>query len=64
MASVADTASQVLLFTPGEVSAEYYTGYLTNRTLMGMYAQALGGAMILFERKCSNGMANPRVAGD
>ncbi|KAK3326997.1 serine carboxypeptidase S28 [Cercophora scortea] len=47
----AGPGSPVLLFTPGEVDAEDYTGYITNRTLMGLYAQAMGGAMILLEHR-------------
>lgn len=46
----AGPGSPVLIFTPGETQADYYTGYLTNRTIMGLYAQEIGAAMILFER--------------
>ena len=42
------------MFTPGEVAAERYTGYLTNRTILGLYAQEVGGAIILFERWSPN----------
>ena len=38
------------MFTPGEASAEYYSGYMTNRTLVGMFAQAMKGAVIILER--------------
>lgn len=39
------------MFTPGEAAAAAYTGYLTERTLTGMIAAAVGGAVILIERK-------------
>jgi len=39
-----------VLFTPGETEAAPYTGWLTNRTMVGRYAQELGGAMIMIER--------------
>lgn len=42
--------SPVVIFTPGEISAEYYTGFLTNRTITGLYAQAIGAAVIVLER--------------
>ncbi|KJR88951.1 serine peptidase [Sporothrix schenckii 1099-18] len=41
----------VVLFTPGESAAEDYTGYLTNRTLTGQFAQAIGGAVVMFEHR-------------
>jgi len=47
----ADLIFKVVLFTPGEVAAEGYNGWLSNRTLLGRYAQELGGAMIIFERR-------------
>lgn len=47
----AGPGSPVLIFTPGETQADFYTGYLTNRTIMGLYAQEIGAAMILFERR-------------
>ncbi|KAK5659863.1 hypothetical protein OQA88_13326 [Cercophora sp. LCS_1] len=43
--------SPVFFFTPGEAPAAEYTGYLTNRTMVGQYAQAMGGAVILFEHR-------------
>lgn len=46
-----DFARQVVLFTPGEIAAAGYTGYLTNRTITGLYAQALGGAVVMIERE-------------
>ncbi|KAK3326755.1 serine carboxypeptidase S28 [Apodospora peruviana] len=47
----AGPGSPVLLFTPGETRADTYTGYLTNKTIMGLYAQAIGAAIILFEHR-------------
>lgn len=41
---------KVVLFTPGEIAADGYTGYLTNETLTGLFAQEIGGAVILLER--------------
>ena len=38
------------MMTPGEVAAEGYVGYLTNKTLTGLYAQEIKGAVILVER--------------
>lgn len=39
-----------MLFTPGEEAAAEYTGYLTNRTLTGLFAEEIHGAVILLER--------------
>lgn len=47
----AGPGSPVLIFTPGETQADVYTGYITNRTIMGLYAQEIGAAMLLFERR-------------
>lgn len=41
----------VVLFTPGESAAAPYTGYLTNRTITGLFAEAVGGATILLEHR-------------
>lgn len=41
----------VVFFTPGEVAAAGYTGYLTNRTITGLFAQAVGGATVLMEHR-------------
>lgn len=41
----------VVFFTPGESAAAGYTGYLTNRTITGLFAQAIGGATILMEHR-------------
>lgn len=43
--------SPVVFFTPGEVAAEGYTGYLTNRTITGQFAQSIGGAVVLMEHR-------------
>ncbi|KXX79502.1 putative serine protease EDA2 [Madurella mycetomatis] len=43
--------SPVVIFNPGEAPAEYYTGFLTNRTITGLYAQAIGAAIILIEHR-------------
>ncbi|CAK7227153.1 hypothetical protein SCUCBS95973_006446 [Sporothrix curviconia] len=41
----------VVLFTPGESAAADYTGYLTNATITGQFAQAIGGAVIMIEHR-------------
>ncbi|KAJ5174589.1 uncharacterized protein N7482_000466 [Penicillium canariense] len=41
----------VVLFTPGEVAADQYTGYLTNRTITGLYAQEIKGAVVMIEHR-------------
>lgn len=41
----------MVLFNPGEIAAAPYVGYLTNRTLSGVYAQELGAAAILVEHR-------------
>ena len=43
--------SPIVLVTPGEVAAELYTGYLTNKTLPGRFSQESGGANILLEHR-------------
>ncbi|MCJ1312185.1 hypothetical protein MMC25_005859 [Agyrium rufum] len=47
----AGPGSPVVIFTPGEVAAAQYTGYLTNRTLTGQFAKAIGGAVVLVEHR-------------
>jgi hypothetical protein len=42
--------TQMVLFQAGEADAGYYTGYLTKRTISGLYAQEMGGAVLLLER--------------
>jgi hypothetical protein len=41
------------VFTPGEVAAAGYTGYLTERALTGMIAAEVGAAILVIERKRS-----------
>lgn len=43
--------SPVVLMTPGELSADGYTGYLTDQTMPGMIAKAIGAAVVMVERK-------------
>lgn len=43
--------SPVVFFTPGEVAASGYTGYLTNKTITGLFAEAIGGAVVLVEHR-------------
>ncbi|KAJ5935397.1 Peptidase S28 [Penicillium verhagenii] len=47
----AGPGSPVVLFTPGEAEAADYTGYLTNVTITGLYAQEIKGAAILLEHR-------------
>lgn len=37
--------------TPGEDAAAPYTAYLTDRAITGLYAKAVGGAVVMIERK-------------
>lgn len=37
--------------TPGESAADQFVGYITTEGMPGMYAEAVGGAAILIERK-------------
>ncbi|KAK8209937.1 peptidase S28 [Phyllosticta paracitricarpa] len=41
----------VVFFTPGEVEASGYTGYLTNKSITGLFAQAIGGAVVMMEHR-------------
>ncbi|KAJ5570136.1 uncharacterized protein N7459_009566 [Penicillium hispanicum] len=43
--------SPVVLFTPGEEAAGGYTGYLSNETITGLYAQEIKGAVLLIEHR-------------
>lgn len=47
----AGPGSPVVLFTPGEVAADDYTGYLGNKTITGIFGQAIGGAVVLLEHR-------------
>jgi hypothetical protein len=42
---------QVVLFTPGEIAADEYVGYLTNLTITGLFAEEINGAVVLLERE-------------
>lgn len=41
----------VVFFTPGESAAADYTGYLTNRTITGLFGEAIGGAVVMLEHR-------------
>lgn len=41
----------MVVFTPGEEAADPYIGYLTNRTITGLYAQEIEGAVLMVERE-------------
>lgn len=41
----------VVFFTPGEEEADEYTGYLTNETITGVFAQEIGGAVVMMEHR-------------
>ncbi|RFU34920.1 hypothetical protein B7463_g1407, partial [Scytalidium lignicola] len=43
--------SPVVLFTPGETSADGYDFYLINTTIVGRFAQEIGGAALLLEHR-------------
>ncbi|KAF5487287.1 putative extracellular serine carboxypeptidase [Colletotrichum siamense] len=43
--------SPIIVFTPGEVAAEAYSGYLTDRALTGSIAKAVGGAVVMVEHR-------------
>ena len=43
--------SPVVLFTPGEIAAAGYQGYLTNKTITGAFAQAIKGAVVMLEHR-------------
>ncbi|KAL8289556.1 hypothetical protein RB601_005461 [Gaeumannomyces tritici] len=43
--------SPVSMFSMGESTAEPYLAYLTNRSMVGMIAQAVGGATIMLEHR-------------
>ncbi|PPQ68264.1 hypothetical protein CVT26_006180 [Gymnopilus dilepis] len=48
----------IILMTPGEVNANGYTGYLTNRTINGQIAQQQNGSTIVLEHRFY-GLSNP-----
>lgn len=43
--------SPVVLFTPGEAAAAPYGSYLTNATVVGLYAQEIKGAVVMIEHR-------------
>ena len=45
------TNIKVIIFTPGEGPADLFSGYLDNKTITGLYAQEVKGAVILIERE-------------
>ncbi|CAG8956180.1 hypothetical protein HYFRA_00012097 [Hymenoscyphus fraxineus] len=47
----AGPGSPIVFFTPGEIAAAGYTGYLTNATITGLYAQEIKGAVIMVEHR-------------
>ncbi|KAI0310241.1 peptidase S28 [Amylostereum chailletii] len=53
-----ETGGPIILFTPGELNAETFTGYLTNRTINGQMAQQHNGATIVLEHRFY-GQSNP-----
>jgi hypothetical protein len=40
-----------VFFTPGEIAAANYGGYLTNVTITGLFAQEIQGAVVMVERE-------------
>ncbi|KAK3995696.1 putative serine protease EDA2 [Cladorrhinum sp. PSN332] len=53
--------SPVILFNAGESPADYYTGYLTNDSIVGLYAQAMHGAMVMLEHRYWGGSSPYQV---
>ncbi|KAK4185600.1 putative serine protease [Podospora australis] len=43
--------SPIVVFSPGETAADYYTGFLDNSSIVGLYAQAIGAATIVLEHR-------------
>ncbi|TFY82708.1 hypothetical protein EWM64_g1304 [Hericium alpestre] len=48
----------IVLFTPGEINADGYQGYLTNETVNGLIAKQQNGATIVLEHRYY-GLSNP-----
>jgi hypothetical protein len=48
-----------VFFTPGEIDAAGYVGYLTNATITGLFAQEIKGAVVLVEREFPNELSQP-----
>jgi len=53
-----EAGGPIILFTPGEVNADGYDGYLTNGTMNGMIAEQESGATIVLEHRFF-GLSNP-----
>lgn len=51
VALVLNLSFDVVPSTPGRTATELYTGYLTNRTVTGLIAQAIGGVVITIKRR-------------
>ncbi len=47
----AGPGSPVVFFTPGESAFEGYEGYTSTQTLPGLFAQAIGGAIVVVEHR-------------
>ncbi|KAH7309745.1 endoprotease endo-Pro [Stachybotrys elegans] len=43
--------SPIVVMTPGEVAADGYGGYLTDRAMTGVYARENGGAVVMIEHR-------------
>jgi hypothetical protein len=50
------------MVTPGEVAETEYTGYLTNQTITGAYAQAIGGAIVMVKCEYTDALALKTVS--
>lgn len=53
-----ESGGPIILFTPGEINADGYQGYLTNGTINGLIAQQQNGATIVLEHRFY-GYSNP-----
>ncbi|KAK2466388.1 hypothetical protein APHAL10511_002030 [Amanita phalloides] len=53
------TGGPIILMTPGEINADNYTGYLTNKTINGLIAQQQNGSTIVLEHRFY-GLSNPK----
>ncbi|KAI0179393.1 peptidase S28 [Hypoxylon sp. FL1284] len=47
----AGPGSPIIIFTPGEISAAGYGGYLTDQFITGMIAKEVGGAVVMVEHR-------------
>ncbi|KAJ7437078.1 peptidase S28 [Mycena galericulata] len=53
-----EAGGPIILFTPGEINAAGYFGYLTNKTINGQIAQQENGAAVVLEHRFY-GFSNP-----